>query len=281
MSVYSEWGSALSAWYRDLLAHLGEFLPDLFGALIVLLAGWLVARILRGITVRGARALDHLLERAAHARGLASDRIPHVSAEIIGSVVFWIVVLLFVTAAAHIVGLAAFSEGLQRVFAYLPTLVAGGLIVLAGFLVGVLARDMVVAAAPTSFHERALLGRIVQGSVLATAIVIGADQVGVDVTFLIILAAIMVGSIAGAVAVALGLGARTFVSNLIGAHYLRQSCRIGQQVRIGGFEGRILELSMTGVILETEDGRVTVPAKVFHEEPVILRMAEEHHDQGA
>ncbi|HKJ95573.1 MAG TPA: mechanosensitive ion channel domain-containing protein, partial [Gammaproteobacteria bacterium] len=258
-----------------------NFLPDLLGAVVVLLAGWIVARVLRGIAVRGALALDRLLERAARARGLAAERIPRVSADILGNIVFWIVALLFATAAAEVVGLAAFSEGLQRVFAYLPTLVAGGLIVLAGFLVGVIARDMVVAAAPASFHERALLGRIVQVSVVATAIVIGADQVGIDVTFLIILAAIMLGSIAGAVAVALGLGARTFVSNLIGAHYLRKAYRIGQQVRMGGVEGRILELSMTGVILETEDGRVTVPAKLFHEEPVILRMRGEHDDQGA
>ena len=77
---------------------------------------------------------------------------------------------------------------------------------------------------------------------------------------------------AASVALALSLGARNYVANLIGGHHLRQAFSVGQQVKVSGFEGRILELTPIAVILETVEGRVTLPAKVFGEEPIVLKI---------
>ena len=43
-------------------------------------------------------------------------------------------------------------------------------------------------------------------------------------------------------------------------------------MKVSGFEGRILELTPIAVILETVEGRVTLPAKVFGEEPIVLKI---------
>ena len=69
---------------------------------------------------------------------------------------------------------------------------------------------------------------------------------------------------------ALSLGARGYVSNLIGAHGLRQAFEVGQRVRLGGHEGRILELHATGMVLETAEGRVTLPGRLYHEAAIVL-----------
>ena len=82
------------------------------------------------------------------------------------------------------------------------------------------------------------------------------------------------GSVVVSVALALSLGARTYVANLIGGHHLRHSFSVGQTVRMGGFEGRILDLTPVAVVLETEEGRVTLPAKVYGEEAIVLRIGE-------
>lgn len=71
-------------------------------------------------------------------------------------------------------------------------------------------------------------------------------------------------------ALALSLGAREYVANLIGGHYLRQRYSVGQQVRVAGYDGRILELTDTAVVLETAEGRASLPAKVFNEQPIVL-----------
>jgi small-conductance mechanosensitive channel len=115
-----------------------------------------------------------------------------------------------------------------------------------------------------------LIGRVVQAGILVTAILVGAEQVGIKVTFLVILAAAVGFSLVGSVALALSLGAREYVANLIGAHYLRQRYSIGEYVRVAGNEGRILELTETAVVLETDEGRASIPAKVFNEQTIVM-----------
>jgi len=118
--------------------------------------------------------------------------------------------------------------------------------------------------------QREVLARVAQGSVLVAAILVGAEQIGIRITFLAIIAAAVFLAVAGGAAIAVSLGARSYVANLVGAHYLRQAFEVGQRLRVAGHEGRVLELNATGMILETEDGRVTLPGKLYHDEPIVL-----------
>ena len=119
-----------------------------------------------------------------------------------------------------------------------------------------------------------LLGRLAQVVVVMIAVVTGIDQVGVESRFLIAALTIVIAAVIGGAALAFGLGARTAVSNIIGAHYLRQTYRVGQTVRIGSVEGSIVAMTTTAVILETGGGRVLVPAKEFSEGVSVLVRSE-------
>jgi hypothetical protein len=92
----------------------------------------------------------------------------------------------------------------------------------------------------------------------------------VRVTFLAIFVGIAAGALAGGVVFAVSLGARTHVANLIGAQRLRQDYLPGQRIRVAGFEGRILELTAQSVVIETGEGRVSLPGRLFSEQPVVL-----------
>jgi small-conductance mechanosensitive channel len=149
--------------------------------------------------------------------------------------------------------------------------VAGLLIILAGVLLSGFARDLTVAALATLPEtQRSQIGRLVQGAVLVTAAVMGADQIGIEITFLVVLAAVTTSAVIGGVALAVSLGARSYVANLIGAHYLRHAFEPGQRVRIGSTEGTILELTAVSLVLETDQGRASIPAKVYNEETIVL-----------
>jgi len=254
---------AAAAILERLLAHL----PNLLGAILLLVVGWLLARLLRVLAVRGMQLLEALLERLT---GPARLRIGRPSA-VLGAIVFWVVLLFFVTAATHVLGLQTFTDWLARLLDYLPTLAAGLLIIVAGYILAGFVGDLVSATATRlAPAQRTALARVAQAATLIAAILVGADQIGVKVTWIAVLAAIVIASVLGGVTIAVSLGARSYVSNLIGAHYLRQAFRVGQRVRVAGFEGRILELTATSLILETADGRVSLPGKLYHDEPIAL-----------
>jgi hypothetical protein len=250
--------------------RLATLLPDLLAALALLLAGWLAARLLRALTIRGVGLLEALLARLGGGAGAPRTGSARGRAAL-GAAVFWVVLLLFAAAATAVLGLEAFTDWLARVLDYLPTLAAGVLIVIAGYVLAGFAADLVRATARRLAEpQQEALARLAQGATLMAAILIGADQIGIEVTWLAIFTAIAVGALLSGVTIAVSLGAREYVSNLIGAHYLAQTFEIGQRLRVAGHEGRVLQFTPTAVVLETADGRVSLPGRVFHDEPIVL-----------
>jgi small-conductance mechanosensitive channel len=263
-------GDAVAAAASAIFDRTVAYLPSLLGAVLLLIAGWVLARILRALTVRAVLLLDALVGRMTKSAGAERLRMAR-SSTILGAIVFWVVVLFFVTAATHVLGLQSFTQWLARLLDYLPTLAAGVLILLGGYIVSRFLADLVRATATRlAPAQRTALAHIVQGTVLIAAVLVGADQIGIKVTFLVILVAAVLAAGVGGVTLAVGVGARDYVSNLIGAHYLRQAFEVGQRVRIAGHEGRILEVTATAIVLETDEGRVSLPARVFHEQPIVL-----------
>jgi len=255
-------GAELTNWGEATMA----FLPSLIGAAALLLGGWVAARLLRAVTVRLARSFDRGLAGLGRQRGGT----PGAGPEVLGAAVFWLVILAAVTAATQVLALDSFAAWLQRLANQLPVLLTGGLILAAGFFLSVIARNLTTAALPTGVPQAALLGRLLQAAILVTAVVLGADQIGLDVTFLVTLGTVLAGTVAGGLALAVSLGSGPFVSNLIGAHQLRQRVRVGQRVRAGGFEGRVVEVTPVALVLDCPEGRVHLPAKLLHDSAMVL-----------
>jgi small-conductance mechanosensitive channel len=280
MESFTAWTTQVKQVFDQTLAAISQYLPNLIGAVVLMIFGWLVARVLRLVAVRLARWFDHLIFRFYPRRAVDRPKVPPASAQMLGNIVFWLVILFFLIAAMHVLGLSLFLGWLDRLVNYLPTLFAGGLIILAGILFGKLANDLIRATAiPANLHQRMLLGRGAQVAIVVSALVIGADQIGIKITFFVILVTIILSAILGGLALAISLGSRTYVANLIGAHALRQVYRQGQRLRIADYEGRLLEIGLTTLVLETPEGRTTLPAKLYLEAPSVLRL-EDNNDNG-
>jgi small-conductance mechanosensitive channel len=259
-------GSAAS----NIAARVVDYLPNVLGAVLLLLIGWLLARVLRALTRRAVQGLERLLPRLGPAAQLGRTGIARAPA-LLGAVVFWVVILFFVTAATHLLGLETFRLWLARLTDYLPTLAAGALIVAAGYVLSRFVAELVLATATAlAPAQRNVLARLAQVLILIGAVLVGADQIGIKVTFLVIFAATLAAAVVGGVALAVGLGARDYIANLIGAHHLQGAFTVGQTIRVAGHEGRILEVTATALVLETDEGRVVLPGRVYGEQPIAL-----------
>lgn len=251
------------ATFERLLAHL----PQIIGALALLLAGWLLARLFRLATRRGVAWLDSVIARSTTQSRWRIGR----SAPLLAELVYWVVLLLFVTAATQTLGLQTFTDWLTQLLDYLPTLAAGVLIVAAGYVLSGFVAELVRATASSLAEpQRHALARMAQGATLVMALLVGADQIGLKVTWIAIFAAVLAASLMGGVTIAVSLGARSYVANLIGAHYLRQAFQLGQHVCVSGHEGHIVDITATSLVLETDSGRVMLPGRVYHDEAIVL-----------
>lgn len=262
-----DWGRSLSETYIELSRQVVEYAPRLFGALVLLLLGYLIAIGLRAAARRFVIGLESLLNKVSKTATVKQQQIQQSSANVIGSVVFWCVILFFIAASANMLGWQLFTGWLRSLISYLPNLLTGLAIILAGYLLGSGARSTVLGAAPAAGLEQPeLLARAVQIIVLLTMTLIGIEQIGIQVGFLTTTLVVVIGVALASAALAFGLGAKDLVANVIGAQYARRHCRIGEVMRIGSNEGEVLEITQTCIVLDCDDVRTVVPAKLFQEQ---------------
>lgn len=251
--------------------------PAIVGAVLLMLVGWIVARVLRSVVMRSGRTLSKIAQSA----GLTTfvrDGVRGSTMRIVGNVVYWLVILFFLTAASRTLGLTVFSNWLDRLAGYLPNILSGCVIIFAGAVFANIAKDATEAAlSGVAEGQRELAGRAAQGLTLTILLIVGLDQIGIDITVIITVLAIAVAAFLGGLSLAFSLGARAFVSNVIGAHYLDRDFAVGQRIRIDGMEGSILEITSVAVIVETSDGRATIPAHLFSEQATMILGMETRH----
>lgn len=276
MSDVRSLGDAVVNATSTMLERLATYLPNFVAAILLVLLGWILARMMRALAIRAALLVDTMLPRLGLPGSVSRLRTARGSA-MAGGVMFWVVLLFFITAATQVLGLQAFTDWLAKLIDYLPTLAAGLLILAAGWLMSGFAGDLVQATAKgLEPGQRDVLARIVRVSILVGAILVGADQIGIRITFLAIFVGAVAVTVGGGLALAVGLGAREHVANLIAAHQLRQAFAVGQTLRVGEHEGQLLEVTATGVIIETAEGRVLLPARLFNDQPVTVRSRANH-----
>ncbi len=276
MKELSNWMNQIHDAWRETISAIISHLPSVLGGLLLVVVGWLLAKIARLIIIRLVRFMERGLQNLSDATSLSRINFPPRFTRIAGDAVYWLVILVFLTAAARSLELHAFSIWLARILNYVPVLLAGGLIIIAGYIASLVVRDVVTTSLTSGgFQQGPLVGSLAQGSVLLTAVVVGVDQMGVDVTFLVTIIAVALGCIFGGFALAFGFGSRDFVSNLIAANDLRKHYELGQHIRIGEAEGEIVELTPTSIVLAAHGGRVTLPAQIFHQSETRLLITEE------
>ena len=271
MDEIKRWLSQLEGSATAIANAFTDYLPNLLGALVLLVVGWLLAKLARRAATALAGSVSGAVDRLINKDRETEVRLPSQTPRLVGDVAFWIIILFFVTAAARTAGFEIISRWLERVVSYVPTLVAGVVIVLVGYLVSALVRDVAAGAAwSAGFKQSRLIGTAAQAASFLTAFVIGLDQIGIDVSFLVTIIAIALSASLGGLSLAFGLGARAHADNLINARYIQGRYQRGQFVRIGETEGEILELTPTSVVVASNAGRTTIPASLFGRQASVL-----------
>ena len=264
------WGAQLIAVFRETLASLITYLPVVLIAIAVLLIGWLLAHLVRGLVRRALESMDWLFARLVPRSAGRPQTLARATSRAISTVVFWIVLLVFAASALRILGGSLFERWTENLLAYLPSVIGGVIIIVIGFTGGTLARHILEqASVGLGVGQSSLLGRLAQAVIVISCVVIGIDQLGVNVNFLIQLTTVTAAAVFGGIALVFALGTRQHLANLIGAHYARKHYAPGDHVKIGAFQGRVVEIADGCVFIETDIGDVSVPGQHFSAEAFI------------
>lgn len=267
------WYQTVLDLFRDAVDVVWARSPAFIVAAALLLVGWVVglvlSRIVRHITGRVISRWQ--IHNPDLSLAMESSGALRAAPRIMGSFGFWLTLLLFGASAAEIAGLPIMTDVLGRTTAFLPNILVAAVIVLLGLVGGRLAQGATTMAAQAAgVPQGATVGKVVHAVILVVTLVIALEQLGVNSHVLELTLVVTLGSVLAAAALAFGLGARSSVANLIAAKYVAQFCEIGQKIQLEDVEGTVVGLTRTAVILETEKGRIIMPAELFQETHTLL-----------
>lgn len=203
---------------RGFLRQLGDLLPRLLIAILVLVVGWMIAKMVRFAVARGLRAVNfHVLtDRAGIDAFLRDGGIGMDATDILATLLYWIVILAALVVGFNMLGLTYITELLSQVLLFVPkVLVALLILVFGAYFARFVGGAITAYFRNVHLQDADLMGNLARWAILAFVVLIALDQVNVggDIvrqTFLIILAGVVL-----ALALAFGLGGREWAAEFL------------------------------------------------------------------
>jgi hypothetical protein len=203
---------------RESGEKLVNLLPSLLGALVILLVGWLVAKLVKAALTRllVAIRLERFSQKTGLSRFLSRGDIKHSLADVLGTLLFWLVLLFFVYLAADVLNLSLVQDALNRIISFVPDLVAAVVIVIVGVVLASLAKGVVrVAAGNYRLAHQELIASVIQYLVIFFSVAMALEELGVATPILVNSVLIIIAAIAFGLALAFGLGSKDLASRIV------------------------------------------------------------------
>jgi small-conductance mechanosensitive channel len=251
--------------------QLGGFLPRLAGAILLLVVGVLVARLLGRVLRRALQAagLDHTAERWGVADVLARAGLGRSLAHVLGVALRVSLTVVVVFAALSLLGLQFLSESLNQGVLFLPKVLAALGLMLVGVVLAGFVRERVERTA-TQWDLPVPLGPLFQGVVIAIFVITAAAQLTISIALLMVLVAIVLAAVAAPFALAFGLGGRDVARSLSAGRYVRATFSEGQVIRVGDIRGSIERIEASATVLRTPTETIRVPNHLLLDRTVVI-----------
>ena len=200
----------------------GQTLPALLGALVILFAGYLLAKVLEKLVERGLRRirLNQMLERGGVTRAVERSGTRVNPTRVLANLVFWLVMFTVILLAANALGLDSLANVVSTLVSYIPSVIAAIVIMLVGIVLGGFVGGLIAASAG-GVHGGRALARIGRGGVIMLAIFMALQQLGIATDIVTTAFAILFGAIALALALSFGLGNRELAGEITREWYDR------------------------------------------------------------
>ena len=212
----TDWGDAVFLSLSNALNAFLNAIPLVIGALLIIIIGWIIAGLLARLTrevLRRAGA-DRLF--AEYSGRVYGERTQDIKPSVVGGeLVKWLIRLVFLVAAANVLGLTQVSELLNDVLLWIPNLIVAAIVLLVAPVLARFVRGLIeVGAGEMGFSNAGLLGRIAEVAIIAFAVIIALNQIGIAANLVNTLFIGVVAALALAFGLAFGLGGRDVAAEL-------------------------------------------------------------------
>src|SRR5438270_101626 len=207
--MITDWGTAIFNAFSNAVNLILTFIPRLIGFLVILVVGLIIATVLSKAVTFLLRKIgfDRLADRIGLTRFEQRMGVRMDAAGILGKIVYWFLVLIFLVPAADALGLPAVSNILNTLVAYIPNVFVAILVLFLGSLAATVVADLVRGTvASANIGNPDILAGIARWAIIGFAALIALEQLKIAPDLINELFGAVVAAVAIAFGLAFGLG---------------------------------------------------------------------------
>ncbi|MGB3150014.1 MAG: mechanosensitive ion channel domain-containing protein [Maribacter sp.] len=274
METIDKWKDLTFDTLSRILGDIAAALPGIFGAFVVLVFGWITIKIVTVILkkIMKIAKIDKLSDKVNEAKLFGDSEVEIQISKVLLTFVKTLLWLVFIIVASDVMGLTIISEEIANLLRYLPVLLTALVI----FMMGLYLAKIIKKAVTSVFESMGIGGGKIVGNLLFYLIVIfisitALNQAGIDTAIITSNFTIILSAFLFAMALALGLGSREVVGDLLRTFYSRKIYEIGDQIKVKKIEGTIEAIDNISVVVKTKTGKLVVPIRKVVENTVEVK----------
>jgi len=243
-------------------------------ALLILLFGWLLIKIVLIVLKKALKfiKIDKLGEKINEIELVEGKPLNINITKVILSFVKWSMLLLLIIVVSEMLSLTIISEELGNLIHYLPQLISALVIFMIGLFIANLAKNAIKTLFKSlEISGAKIISQLVFMILLAIITITALNQAGIDTEIITSNLTLIFGAFLASFALALGLGARGVVSDLLRTFYTRRTYELGQRIKFKKVEGEIIAIDDISMTLKTSNGKLVIPVKDIVESQVEIQ----------
>ena len=271
METVNQWKDMIFNSLGDMSSKVAEVIPNIIGALLILLIGWLVTKVIIYLLKKILKLakIDVLTEKINDTEIFGKGDFKFKISKVIIGFVKFVMFLVFLIVAADIMNWDVVSQEIGNLLRYLPKLFSA----IALFMIGIYIANFVRKAIAGVFESFDLSGSKAISSlvfyIIAIIITITAlNQAGIDTSIITNNVTVILGAFLLAIALAFGFGSREVIQSLLFSFYSRKNYEVGQKLTINDVQGEIISIDNICMTLKTTKGKIILPIKEVAESRV-------------
>jgi Mechanosensitive ion channel, conserved TM helix len=233
VTMQQQWSDIVLDAIRDVGHRILFVTPRILAALTLIFLGWVIAALVRRITVRVLTAANLDVRCARWGLTGVFGRPGHRPAltELLGRLVYWAIFLVSLLMAVEALEMPGTQGAVGVLLAFLPHVIVAVLVVVGGWMLAqFLAQAVLIAAVNAQVAGATLLATAVRWLVLIVAAAVALTELGVAREMVLLVFGIAFGGAVLALSLAFGLGARELARQALESYVKRTREDSGEPV---------------------------------------------------
>ena len=255
----------------DVITKFAAAIPNLIAALIIGALGYVIAKVAgKAVTALLAKlGLDKIGDKLNETDIFSSTDVKFKLSALIGTVVYVVLLLVFLVMATDILQMATVSNMVKNIVDYVPNLISAIILLILGILLADFIKKIVLTAcASLGIPSGKIIATFIFYLVFLTMTISALSQAKIDTSLITSNMTVILGGVVGAFALGYGFAARDTMANFLASFYSKKKVQIGDVIKIGEVKGRVVDTDASSMTVDTGSSRVIIPLQKLTTENV-------------